>query len=161
MNKSHPYCKKALQSFLWSWTLLCAPHRLIDESFKGAESAALSLSVVITTTAHYRHWDTIFSSSTLILTSAHSDSEPVWLKRSTFDLVLETLTWRPWDSCSCLGTRWPLFKIRGIPKKTASLLLLTSPFRFPNSSRCCLWQRGRNMTYRNQCDVYIAVRCHW
>lgn len=77
-----PYCNKTLQSFFWSWALLCTPHRQVVKSSKGSDAAALSLSVVITTTTHYHCKNTIFSSSTLSLTCTHSDSE---LMQSQFD----------------------------------------------------------------------------
>lgn len=49
-----PDCNKALQSFFWSWLLLCTPHGLLVKSFKGSDAAALALSVVRTTAAHYQ-----------------------------------------------------------------------------------------------------------
>lgn len=67
------YC--TLQSFFWAWALLSTPHRPIVKSFKGSEAAALSLSVVRTTTAHYLLRNTIFVSSTLIITRRRSNTE--------------------------------------------------------------------------------------
>lgn len=64
-----PYCNKTLQSFFWSWALLCTPHRLVVKSFKGSDAVALALSVVITTAAHHQCRNTIFSSSTLSSTA--------------------------------------------------------------------------------------------
>lgn len=64
------------------WALLCTPHWLIVKSFNGSDAASLSLSVVITTAAHYQCRNTIFSFSTLSLTCTRSNTE---LTRSHFD----------------------------------------------------------------------------
>lgn len=77
-----PYCNKTLHSFSGLWALLCTPHWLIVKSFNGSDAASLSLSVVITTAAHYQCRNTIFSFSTLSLTCTRSNTE---LTRSHFD----------------------------------------------------------------------------
>lgn len=130
------YC--TLQSFFWAWALLSTPHRPIVRSFKGSEAAALSLSVVRTTTAHYLLRNTIFVSSTLIITRRRSNTELPQSRHDSNGSLLKCFPRHRLYKREIVCSFKEKEKKWGIPTKTAPLLLLISPFSCPNSRQGCL-----------------------